>query len=170
MRFSANSWTKRFQDAIWPQVLGKGIDHAAGFLKGTGSDKQAAGRMAVSTFAIRIAGAALAYLSQIVLARLMGAHDYGIYSVAWTCVIVLGVVACGGFSSSANRFIPQYRQTGDLDGLRGFLHTSRRAAFFIGAFVAAAGAGLIYLLQPVIDHYYIQPLMVVLLALPFFAF
>ncbi|MBO6511096.1 MAG: oligosaccharide flippase family protein, partial [Roseibium sp.] len=80
--------------------------------QGTGSDRNAAGRMAVATFAVRVAGAALAYLSQIILARLMGAHDYGIYSVAWTVIIVLGVMACGGFSSSASRFIPQYRQTG----------------------------------------------------------
>jgi len=126
--------------------------------------------MAVSTFAVRIAGAALAYLSQIVLARLMGAHDYGIYSVAWTCVIVLGVMACGGFSSSANRFIPQYRQAGDLEGLRGFLRSSGQVAFFIGAAGAATGIGLVYLLQPVIEPYYVQPLMVILLALPFFAF
>lgn len=170
MRFSANSWTKRLQDAALPRVLGKGGDQISDFLRGNGGDGQAAGRMAVATFAVRIAGAALAYLSQIVLARLMGAHDYGIYSVAWTFVIVLGVMACGGFSSSANRFIPQYRQAGDLDGLRGFLRSSGQVAFFIGSGAAIVGIGLIYLLRPVIDPNYVQPLMVVLLALPFFAF
>jgi len=170
VRFSANSWTKRLQDAAWPRVLGKGGDQIAGFLRGTGGDGQAAGRMAVSTFAVRIAGAALAYLSQIVLARMMGAHDYGVYSVAWTFVIVLGVMACGCFSSSANRFIPQYRQAGDLERLRGFLRCSGQIAFFIGAAAAALGIGLVYLLRPVIDPNYVLPLAVVLLALPFFAF
>eukprot|EP00903_Cladosiphon_okamuranus_P002515 g2513.t1 len=126
--------------------------------------------MAVSTFAIRIAGAALAYLSQIVLARLLGAHDYGIYSVAWTFVIVLGVMACGGFSSSASRFIPQYRQGGDEDALRGFLRTSGQVAFFIGAATAGIGIVLVYLLSGAIDPSYVLPLMVILLALPFFAF
>lgn len=126
--------------------------------------------MAVSTFAVRIAGAALAYLSQIVLARVLGAHDYGVYSVAWTFVIVLGVMACGGFSSSANRFIPQYRQAGDLDGLRGFLRISGQVAFFLGAAGATIGIGLITLMRPVIDPTYVQPLTVILLALPFFAF
>lgn len=170
MRFSANSWTKRLQDAALPRVLGKGGEQIADFLRGNGGDGQAAGRMALSTFAVRIAGAALAYVSQIILARLMGAHDYGIYSVAWTFVIVLGVMACGGFSSSANRFIPQYRQVDDHDGLRGFLRASGLTAFFIGAAGAAIGIGLIYLLRASIEPYYVQPLMVVLLALPFFAF
>jgi O-antigen/teichoic acid export membrane protein len=170
VRFSANSWTKRLQSAAWPRVLGKGGGQIADFLQGNGGDGQAAGRMAVSTFAVRIAGAALAYVSQIVLARLMGAHDYGIYSVAWTFVIVLGVMACGGFSSSANRFIPQYRQTTDPDGLRGFLRTSGLVAFFIGSAMAATGIGLVYLMRPVVEPYYVQPLMVILLALPFFAF
>ena len=114
------------------QLLGKGVEQiAAGSGRGS-SEKAAAGRMAVSTFAVRVAGAGLAFLSQIVLARLLGAYDYGIYSVAWTFVIVLGVMACGGFSTSASRFIPQYRQAGDLDGLRGFLSASRQAAFVIG--------------------------------------
>lgn len=138
--------------------------------KGAGSDGMAAGRMAITTFAVRIAGAALAYLSQIVLARLLGAHDYGVYSVAWTFVIVLGVMACGGFSTSASRFLPQYRHSGDLDGLRGFLTTSRLAAFGLGSVMAAAGIALVYLFRPVIDTPYVEPLMVVLLALPFFAF
>ncbi|GAB4511061.1 MAG: lipopolysaccharide biosynthesis protein [Roseibium sp.] len=171
MRFSAFSWTKRFRGAAaLPQGLGDGADRIAEFLRGGGGDGQAAGRMAVSTFAVRIAGAALAYVSQIVLARAMGAHDYGIYSVAWTFVIVLGVMCCGGFSSSASRFIPQFRQTGDFESLRGFLDASRQAALAIGAVVAALGIGLVFLLKPVIEPDYIQPVMIILLALPFFAY
>jgi O-antigen/teichoic acid export membrane protein len=170
VRFSANSWTKHLQSAALPQVLGKGADQIAVLLRGGGADKHAAGRMAVTTFAVRVAGAALAYFSQIILARLMGAHDYGIYSVAWTFVIVLGVMACGGFSSSANRFIPQYRQSGDLEGLRGFLRTSRQAAFLMGTAIAVLGIVIVYLLRPVIDPDYVQPLVFVLMALPFFAF
>lgn len=170
MRFSPTSWTKRLQGAALPQVLGKGVNQAAGFLKDRGTGRHAAGRMAVSTFLVRIAGAALAYVTQIVLARLLGAHDYGIYSVAWTFVIVLGVMACGGFSTSASRFLPQYRQKGDLERLRGFLRASRQLAFFLGAAAAGIGIALIFLFRPVIEPHYVQPLAVVLLALPFFSF
>ncbi|WP_228870924.1 lipopolysaccharide biosynthesis protein [Roseibium aggregatum] len=170
MRFSANSWTKRLQGIASPLGLGKGADQILEFLKGSGSERHAAGRMAVSTFAVRIAGAALAYLSQIVLARLLGAHDYGLYSVAWTFVIVLGVMACGGFSTSASRFIPQYLQNRDMARLRGFLRTSRQMAFFLGGAAAVIGIGCLALFRPLIDTSYFQPLSVVLLALPFFAF
>lgn len=159
VRFTAISWMKRLP----------GADMLAKRLSGSSADGKAAGRMAVSSFAVRVAGAGLAYLSQVILARLMGAHDYGIYSVAWTVVIVLGVIACGGFSTSAGRFLPQYRETRDLDGLRGFLRTSRQAGFLFGAVIAALGIGLIFLLQPVIEAYYVQPLMIVLLVLPVFA-
>nr|WP_244314116.1 oligosaccharide flippase family protein [Roseibium denhamense] len=144
----ANSWIKRLQAVARP----------------------AAGRMAVSTLAIRICGAALAYVSQIVLARLLGAHDYGIYSVAWTFVIVLGAMACGGFSSSANRFIPQYREKADFDGLRGFLRTSGQAAFAMGLGIAVLGIGLILLLRPVIDPSYVMPLIMVFSILPLAAY
>lgn len=170
MRFTANSWTKRFQDAPWFQGVGKGVDQLNFLRQGNASGQKTAGRMAVSTFAVRVGGAALAFLSQIVLARLLGAHDYGIYSVAWTFVIVLGVMACGGFSTSASRFIPQYRQSNDLDGLRGFLKASRMIAFVIGVGAAAVAIGLVFLLQPAIDPSYTQPLAIVFLALPFFAF
>ncbi len=141
-----------------------------GLLGANGSDKQAAQQMALFTFAIRVGGAALAYLSQVVLARLLGAYDYGIFSVAWTFVIILGVMACGGFSSSASKFIPQYRETNDPANLRGFIRTSRMSALLTGSVMAGVGIGLIYMMRPVIDPSYVEPLSITLLALPFFAY
>ncbi|SHM98054.1 lipopolysaccharide biosynthesis protein [Roseibium suaedae] len=128
-----------------------------------------ASRMALATFAIRVGGAALAYLSQIILARLMGAHEYGIYSLAWTWVIVLGIAACAGFSSSPNRFIPEYRKAEDFGRLRGFLTSSRLIALATGAVIALLGIGLIQALDGYIESYYVLPASLVLLALPVFA-
>lgn len=142
----------------------------AGILGAKGSDNQAAQHMALFTFAIRVGGAALAYLSQVVLARLLGAHDYGIFSVAWTVVIILGVMACGGFSASASKFIPQYNVAKDPGSLRGFIRTSRLSALITGSAFAALAIGVVMLLRPVIDPAYIAPLSVTLLALPFFAY
>ncbi len=125
--------------------------------------------MALFTFAIRVFGAGLAYLSQILLARWMGAHEYGIYSVAWTVIIVLGIFACIGFSSSSNRFIPQYTQAGDLPHLRGFLLASRLSALIAGTFLAGLGLLTVWLLRPLIEPYYIWPLSLIFLTLPLFA-
>lgn len=138
----------------------------AGRLRGTGGG---ASGMALATFGIRVGGAALAYISQIILARLMGAFEYGIYSLAWTWIVVLGIAACAGFSSSPNRFIPEYRKAGDAGRLRGFLTASRLIALGTGAVIALLGIGLIQILDGSIESYYVLPASLVLLALPVFA-
>ena len=43
-------------------------------------------RLAGTIFIIRLLSAALAYLSQILLARWMGGSDYGVYVYVWTWV------------------------------------------------------------------------------------
>ena len=129
-----------------------------------------ASRMALITFFIRVGGAALAYFSQVILARLMGAHDYGIYSVAWTWIVVLGAMACGGFSTSTTRFIPQYRQVNDFMHLRGFLAASRGIAFTGASLIAGLGILAVFLFSSVIEPYYALPMAIVFIALPMFAF
>ncbi|MEP3431389.1 MAG: polysaccharide biosynthesis C-terminal domain-containing protein [Roseibium sp.] len=169
MNPSGDSSANSSQGTSRPSTLTSVVERLVGILRGNGSDNNSAGRMALFTFVIRIGGAGLAYLSQIVLARVLGAHDYGIYSVAWMVVIILGAMACGGFSSSVNRFIPEYRQKTDFDGLRGFLRTSRQAAFVTGCLMAIVAMLVVVALRSVIDVAYIQPLLIALLALPFFA-
>lgn len=163
LRLFAGTWTQRLQRHTGFQPLASAIDRARSLLDGGAS------RMALSTFAIRVFGAGLAYLSQILLARWMGAHEYGIYSVAWTVIIVLGIFACIGFSSSPNRFIPQYTQAEDLPRLRGFLLTSRMSALIAGAFLAGTGLLTVWLLRSFIEPYYVWPLSLIFLALPLFA-
>jgi len=165
-----NSTPNTGQDATLAAQLKQLATRVFGLLGSGGTDNQAAQRMAIATFGIRVGGAALAYLSQVVLARMLGAYDYGVFAVAWTCVIILGVMACGGFSSSASKFIPKYREAGDPDSLRGFISTSRRSVFLIGSTISGAGIGIIALLHPVIDPSYVVPLSVALLALPFFSY
>jgi len=126
-------------------------------------------RMALLIFAIRVVGAGLAYLSQIILARWMGAHEYGIYSLVWTWIIILGIFACCGFSSSPNRFIPEYTEKNDLDHLRGFLLSSRLLALAVATLIAAAGMLFVWLIRPVIDAYYVLPAIIILFALPLFS-
>lgn len=126
-------------------------------------------RAALVTLAIRVAGAALAYLAQVLMARWMGAHDYGIFSVVWTVVMILALFACLGFSSSPGRFIPLYRAEGALALLRGYLLTSRVMVFLAASAIGGAAALVLLLLRPALDPAYVQPLMLAMLALPFFA-
>ena len=60
-------------------------------------------RLAGTVFIIRVVSAALAYLSQILLARWMGGSDYGVYVYVWTWVLLLGSMMDFGISASAQR-------------------------------------------------------------------
>ncbi|WP_428522124.1 lipopolysaccharide biosynthesis protein [Roseibium sp.] len=170
MQSPDNSAPKTGQDSNLAARLKQLSTRVFSLLGADGTDNQAAQRMAIASFGIRIGGAALAYLSQVVLARLLGAYDYGIFSVAWTFVIILAVMACGGFSASASKFIPKYRETGDPDSLRGFISTSRQLVFLMGAALGLIGIGMVAMLSPVIDSSYVVPLSISLLALPFFSY
>jgi len=108
-------------------------------------------RLAGTVFIIRVISAALAYFGQVLLARWMGTSDYGIYVYVWTWVLLLGSMMDFGMSVGAQKFIPEYRNAGDHDRLRGFLSGSRRLTFALSALVALVLAGVITLLGGLID-------------------
>src|SRR5579872_2653469 len=125
-------------------------------------------RLAATIFVIRVLSAALAYASQILLARWMGSSDYGVYVYVWTWVLLLGSMMDFGISSSAQKIIPEYRARGEHALLRGFLSGSRWMTFFISSIVSGLLAGLVKLLRPWIEENTIVPLYVGCLTLPAF--
>jgi O-antigen/teichoic acid export membrane protein len=128
-----------------------------------------AGRMALTVLGIRIAGAGLAYLSQVLLARWMGADDYGVFAVVWTLALVLGLLASLGFSASPGRFVPTYLAANQMDRLRGFLSASRLLALFTAGLATLIGLEILWWSRAVIDPVYVWPAAIALLAVPFFA-
>ena len=80
---------------------------------GGSSEASLTRRLAGTIFLIRVVSAALAYFSQILLARWMGGSDYGIYVYVWTWVLLLGSMMDFGISASAQKIIPEYRASGD---------------------------------------------------------
>jgi len=125
-------------------------------------------RLAGTIFIIRVFSAALAYFSQILLARWMGGSDYGIYVYVWTWVLLLGSMMDFGISSSAQKIIPEYRTRGEHALLRGFLAGSRWMTFVVSSIVSVLLAGLVKLLSPWIDGGEIVPLYIGCLTLPAF--
>jgi O-antigen/teichoic acid export membrane protein len=79
---------------------------ALGGLLGGSSEASLTRRLAGTIFVIRVVSAALAYLSQILLARWMGGTDYGVYVYVWTWVLLLGSMMDFGISASAQKIIP----------------------------------------------------------------
>src|SRR5882757_5614798 len=129
-------------------------------LNGGSSEASVTRRLAGTIFAIRVISAALAYLSQILLARWMGGADYGIYVYVWTWVLLLGSMMDFGISTSAQKIIPEYRAASKTALLRGFLSGSRWLTFIVSALVSLLLAGVVKLLSPWINASEIVPLYV----------
>lgn len=137
------------------------------FTHGT-SEASVTNRAATTVFLIRVISAGLAYVSQIVLARWMGASDYGIYVYVWTWVLMLGSLLDFGMSPAAQKMIPEYRARNDLDGLRGFIAGSRWMAFAGCCIICAIIAAGIHLLTPHIPSAMVMPFYLVCFTLPAF--
>ncbi|HTG05729.1 MAG TPA: flippase [Bradyrhizobium sp.] len=125
-------------------------------------------RLAGTIFIIRVISAALAYLSQILLARWIGGSDYGVYVYVWTWVLLLGSMMDFGISASAQKIIPEYRACGEHELLRGFLSGSRWMTFAVSALVSVLLAIVVDGLSPWIDANAITPLFIGCLTLPAF--
>lgn len=123
-------------------------------------------RLAGTVFLFRVANAVLAYGSQVLLARWMGSYEFGIYVYVWTWVLLIGQPLDLGLGTAAQRFIPEYRERGALDLLRGFLSGSRLVALAVATVVSLVCACCIWLLSPWLDDYLKVPLYLACISLP----
>jgi O-antigen/teichoic acid export membrane protein len=142
--------------------------HLLGVLTGRG-DHAAVWSRAGSAFGIRVASAALVLLTQILLARWMGAHEFGRYVYAWTLVIIVGDLAPIGFPATGQKLVAAYRQTGDFALLRGFLFASRLFTVGIALVAALLAVAAVRLAAPYLSN--TDPLVVAIaaMALPAYA-
>jgi O-antigen/teichoic acid export membrane protein len=138
-----------------------------GLLRGS-SEASVTKRLAGTIFIIRVVSAALAYFSQILLARWMGGSNYGVYVYVWTWVLLLGSMMDFGVSASAQKIIPEYRTRGEYALLRGFLGGSRWMTFVVSAVVSLLLAGVVRLSSPWIDANAVLPLYIGCFTLPAF--
>jgi O-antigen/teichoic acid export membrane protein len=136
---------------------------------GDPSDRATAQRSAGWTFLLRVANAGIAFGSQILLARWMGAHEFGIYVYVWSWVLLLGGIGTFGLAMAPPRFVPEYAKRGDLDGLRGFLVGSRVQAFLTATAIGVAGLLGLYLFGDQIESFELVPLYLACVCLPMYA-
>jgi O-antigen/teichoic acid export membrane protein len=132
------------------------------------SESRLAQLVAGKVFLVRVGSALLALVSQVLLARFMGAFEFGIYIYVWTWVLMIGALSDMGLSSAARRFIPEYTELKAFDRLRGFLSGSRWLAFGIATAIGAPGALGVTLLAPWLDQYTVIPLYLACLTVPIY--
>ncbi|RYC04499.1 lipopolysaccharide biosynthesis protein [Ciceribacter ferrooxidans] len=126
-------------------------------------------RKALIAFAIRVVSAAIALVSQIIQARIMGEFEYGIFVFVWVLVVLAGNLSCLGFHATIIRFLPQYQALGEYDSIRGLTHTARRFSMLMASLLAIAGILLLQFAGDRIEAYYVMPLIFGLATLPMIA-
>jgi O-antigen/teichoic acid export membrane protein len=124
---------------------------------------------ALQVYAIRVIGAGLTYAATILLARWLGAREFGIYAYVLVIASLLGIAFCFGFNSSALRFIASYRAAGKRRRLAGFLRQSFGLVAVLGIVGAALGAGILYAVRPAFAPYYVVPLLIGMASVPIWA-
>ncbi len=124
---------------------------------------------AMGVFAIRAVSAGLIFLTQVVLARWMGAAQYGIFVSAWTCVLVLGGLCSLGFTTAMMRLAPQYDANRDYASFRGLLRGGRVIGVLSATVIAAIGFAVLSL-RGEWGTPYAVPMALAFLCLPIFAF
>lgn len=126
-------------------------------------------RMALVAFVIRVISAAIAFVSQIILARFMGEFEYGIFVFTWVFVIIFGNLSCLGFHTTIIRYLPQYQSLNQFAEIRGLTLTARVFAMFVATTVGLTGLFWLRFFGETVESYYIAPLYLACFCLPMIA-
>ncbi len=168
MRFSAATTAER----LLPQRLALRAQPLLGRVDAlffAADERGVASRMSVVAFVIRVVSAAIAFVSQVLMARWLGGFEYGVFVLVWTTMIIVGNLSCLGFHTSVIRFIPEFRERGMDANLRGIIVASRVFVLIASTVLALLGAAAVWLFAPLIEHYYVIPFLLGIFCLPMIA-
>ena len=157
---------------VWPPALRNRLLPLAITLDSAlaGNDERAVSRrVALVAFATRIISAVLALGSQVLMARWMGDHEYGVFVVVWVAAVIVGGLSCFGFQMSVVRFIPAYLEQKKQSLLRGIIVGARAYGLATSTALALLGAGGIWLLGDSINSFYVMPFYLAAICLPMLA-
>ncbi|MEC9341082.1 MAG: flippase [Pseudomonadota bacterium] len=93
-------------------------------------------RGAVGSVLLAVGTAPLALLVSVVLARMLGVADFGVYSFAFALVTLLAIPAQSGLPQLVVRETARYREGGNLDAVRGLWRWSTGCVALFSAAIA----------------------------------
>lgn len=147
------------------EPAGKALDKVALALSDDGP-RSVAARAALFTFAVRIAAAVLAFAGQVVLARMMGAYEYGIYAIIWVWVLVLSTFTAMGYPTGMLRFIPELYKAGRINELRTVIARGPMVSMALCALVAVAGIAVLLAAPHWFYTSFITPMILAAICIP----
>lgn len=112
---------------------------------GGNASRQLASGTLISFF-IQGAGAGLIFLSEILMARVLGTGSYGLFVTVMAWLQVLAVAALLGSNHLLLRFVPTYVATAEWPMLRGLLRHCARLSLSFGVVIVLAAALLLAIL------------------------
>jgi O-antigen/teichoic acid export membrane protein len=104
-------------------------------------------RRAGVVLVVQVVGAGLSYGSQVLLARLLGASDYGTYTYVFVWVTFVSLLAGLGFPAASVRFLPIYQMRQDWARVDGFMQSTSRFTFLTAILVALFAAASAFVLH-----------------------
>ena len=119
-------------------------------------------------FFCRFFGAAITFLTQVVLARSMGPTELGSYVLAFSWLTLLSVVPAGGYNAAALRFIGQGLADQDHAYIRGYIQHTFKIILIASMSIALLGIAAAFFFPekaPEMSTLYLSAVV----AIPFFA-
>lgn len=104
-------------------------------------------RGAGGSFVVKVLGTGIALGVHILLARLLGAANYGDYIYVLTWMSLLALLSKLGLDTTSLRFVAAYHGREDWGLLRGFLQRSQQVAIASSVLTALAAGGVVWLLR-----------------------
>ncbi len=90
---------------------------------------------------IQIIGAALSFFSIALVARMLGAEQYGVFAFYFSLLTVLALFGGIGFPAATVKFVAEYRERRNYGALKGFLRFAFWLTIFSGAAIALIAGG-----------------------------
>jgi O-antigen/teichoic acid export membrane protein len=119
-----------------------------------------------ATLIMRVTGAGLAFITQILLARWMGIGEFGVYAYAWTLALMLGSISQLGLGTSSTRFVTDYLHRKRTARVSAFISFTICCVALAGLVLTLAGLGITAYVYTGAGSPYYLPTAIALLMVP----
>jgi O-antigen/teichoic acid export membrane protein len=96
-----------------------------------------------AAFSIYVASAGVTACAQLLIARVVGAHTYGVYAYVIAWITILAYFCALGFDIALLRFVSAYQTMGAIGLARGVIQYAERRSLGVSLLVAFIGASII---------------------------